>query len=645
MDGDETSSESPIAKSGMPAPVSQAAELEDLQKQLVDLRAELLARADELEPQLRALPEVNRASARNLIHYMALRCHDLRTLQVTLAHHGLSSLGRSEPHVLWNLDAVLKLLRRLVRGTSTRSPRQENILTPEQGQALLDLRTDALLGPAPSGRAVRIMVTAPSEAANDYALIRGLLAAGMDCLRINCAHDGPAIWERMIAKLRQAETELGRPCRILMDLAGPRVRTGAVEAGPRVVRIQPERDELGQVTRPARIWLTAVEAPEEPRTPPDARLALPAAFLDRLSMGHLVRFEDTRSKGRSLEVTGVEGSSRWAVLAQTAYVVTGTRLVVEDAGPEGSELDCLVGPLPPVEQRLHLSNGDQLLLTRDPTPGRPGRIGENGEVLEPARIPFAPPEALDCVRVGERIWFDDGKIGGVVRSVQMGNVLVEVTSAKPGGSSLRSDRGINLPDTVLSFPPLMEADLEHLPFIARNADLVGYSFVRVARDIRTLQAKLTEVGGSDTGIVLKIETARAFEQLPTLLIEAMHSPSFGVMIARGDLAVEVGFARLAEVQEEILWLCEAAHVPVIWATQVLEQLAKTGRPSRAEVTDAAMAERAECVMLNKGPYVTDAVYALNSIVRRMETHQEKKRTTLRRLQVADSFYKANVGAE
>jgi pyruvate kinase len=107
------------------------------------------------------------------------------------------------------------------------------------------------------------------------------------------------------------------------------------------------------------------------------------------------------------------------------------------------------------------------------------------------------------------------------------------------------------------------------------------------------------------------------------------------MIARGDLAVEAGFERLAEVQEEILWFCEAAHVPVIWATQVLEHLAKDGRPSRAEVTDAAMAVRAEAVMLNKGPHVPDAVRALDGILVRMEAHQSKKTSLLRRLKVAE----------
>jgi pyruvate kinase len=117
------------------------------------------------------------------------------------------------------------------------------------------------------------------------------------------------------------------------------------------------------------------------------------------------------------------------------------------------------------------------------------------------------------------------------------------------------------------------------------------------------------------------------------------------MIARGDLAVECGFERLAEVQEEILWMCEAAHVPAIWATQVLESLAKEGLPSRAEVTDAAMAHRAECVMLNKGPYIVDAVKALDDILRRMHGHQAKKQPMLRRLGLARNFSKARAALE
>jgi pyruvate kinase len=117
----------------------------------------------------------------------------------------------------------------------------------------------------------------------------------------------------------------------------------------------------------------------------------------------------------------------------------------------------------------------------------------------------------------------------------------------------------------------------------------------------------------------------------------MRIAAAGVMIARGDLAVECGYERTGELQEEIMWMAEAAHVPVIWATQVLENVAKTGQPSRAEITDAAMAERAECVMLNKGPYVVQAVQMLDDVLTRMQAHQTKKVSLLRQLNVARRF--------
>jgi pyruvate kinase len=96
------------------------------------------------------------------------------------------------------------------------------------------------------------------------------------------------------------------------------------------------------------------------------------------------------------------------------------------------------------------------------------------------------------------------------------------------------------------------------------------------------------------------------------------------MIARGDLAVELGFARLTEMQEEILWLCEAAHTPVVWATQVLDTFVRDGVASRAEMTDAAMAQGAECVMLNKGPYLAEGVAFLRDVLTRMDRHHVKK---------------------
>jgi hypothetical protein len=139
-------------------------------------------------------------------------------------------------------------------------------------------------------------------------------------------------------------------------------------------------------------------------------------------------------------------------------------------------------------------------------------------------------------------------------------------------------------------------------------------------------------------LVLKIETEKAVRNLPALIVRAAGKLPIAVMIARGDLAIELGYARIAEIQEEILWLCEAAHVPVIWATQVLEGMAKQGVPSRAEVTDAAMAGRAECVMLNKGPHIVATVEMLATVLARMQGHQHKKTPQLRVLRAWESTF-------
>ena len=103
---------------------------------------------------------------------------------------------------------------------------------------------------------VRIMVTMSSEAATDYELLLDLLRSGMDCMRINCAHDNSEAWLAMICNLQRAREETGRSCRILMDVAGPKLRTGPIEPGHSVIKCRPKRDVCGRVVAPACIWLT-----------------------------------------------------------------------------------------------------------------------------------------------------------------------------------------------------------------------------------------------------------------------------------------------------------------------------------------------------------------------------------------------------
>jgi pyruvate kinase len=568
-------------------------------------------------------------SARNLVHYLALRSFDLRATQERLAALGISSLGRSEGHVLYNLDVVIAILYRLAGLPQPR--RMVEGVTPSEGRHILERNATRLLGHSREKRGNRIMVTMPGQSATDYGLVRDLLASGMDCMRINCAHDTESDWASMISNLRRAEKELGRKCRILMDIAGPKLRTGPLKPGPRVVRIRPKRDSLGRVLKPARVWLTPNEGREAPAELAEVTLPLPREFLKALRPRSVLHLRDARGSKRTLHIQSRRGSSFWASSKKTAYVTNETVL-------SSGHTRAKIGSLPAVVQPISLKIGDILIVSGKRIEGKDASRDAAGRVISPAVVSCTLPRALAAVRRGQPMWFDDGKIGGIVVSATKRQARVRITHAAEGGSGLEGDKVINLPKTDLRLPPITRKDIKDLEFITKHADLVGYSFVRAPENIDLLRSTLMKKGAGDMGIVLKIETLQAFEHLPGILLAAMRAPLVGVMIARGDLAVECGYERLSEVQEEILWLCEAADMPTIWATQVLEGLTKNGIPSRAEVTDAAMGERAECVMLNKGSHIVEAVKALDNILERMQAHQAKKSSLLRHLSIAEGFF-------
>jgi pyruvate kinase len=615
-----------------------ADQLVKLAEDLGDIRSEMLEVEKSFAHKRHGIGAERDHSARNLLHYLALRRRDIRPLQERLARYGLSSLGRAESHVLANLDAALKIVCHLSRRQFP-GPAPEADADFSAGKYALENNTAALLGPKPEGRDVRIMVTMPSEAATDYDLVRNLVNAGMDCMRINCAHDDKDAWAHMIENLGRAKRQLSKGCRVVMDLPGPKLRTGPVEPMPGVVKWRPRRDRYGGVVEPAQVWLTAKDNSHPSAAGAGARLIVPRDWLTNLRSGDTIKFLDARGSSRSMEVKEASADGCLAESSRTAYLTSGTMLHVirSEGGKRMATEVASIEDIPPQPQSLRLKPGDILILTRNPDLGLPAVYDPQGKLLQPATIGVTLPEIFADVQPEEAVWFDDGKIGGVIRSVTADAMEVEITKCRSKGDNLREDKGINLPDSNLRLPALTEQDVEHLSFIATHADLVGYSFVRHESDVEKLQAQLKRVGGEHLGIVLKIETRKAFERLPHLILAALRSHAAGLMIARGDLAVECGYERMGELQEEILWIAEAAHMPVIWATQVLENLARTNQPSRAEITDVAMGERAECIMLNKGPYIAQAVQAADDILRRMQAHQSKKISLLRPLNLADRF--------
>jgi pyruvate kinase len=442
-----------------------------------------------------------------------------------------------------------------------------------------------------------------------------MIAAGMNVARINCAHDSEEIWAGMIENVRGAARESGSTCKIVMDLAGPKIRTGDLRPGPRVFRIKPRRDPMGRTIAPRRIRLIPDDVVWQGTKV--AIIPVPRECIEYAHEGDQIRFKDTRGKKRKLNVVLKDEKGLVVETYKGAYLATGTKLsLMRDA--EGEKLTYRVSELPPIEQPILLRPGDTLILHKDDIAGAPAAEDTLGDITEPAHISCRQPEVFEFISAGERISLNDGKISGIVETASADQLDIEITKAKPTGSRLRSDRGINFPDSDIKLPGLTAADRDNLEFVATNADAISLSFVKRPADIIMLQDAVDEYSDFHPGIIIKIETKKGFKNLPKLLLTTMRRYPAAVMIARGDLAVECGWECLAELQEEILLLCEAAQVPVIWATQVLEGKTKKGQPSRAEISDAALAQRADCVMLNKGPHILAAIGLLDNILCRMQ---------------------------
>jgi len=474
-------------------------DLDDLRALLIEvqaLREDIEQKGTELRREWGPASEQATSRATNLSHYIALRSHDLNDLQLRLAARGLSSLGRSEAKVAATLDVLIVTLRRLTGESNVPYP---GPAVARAGASELEAEADRVFGKRPRGAPrVRVMATMPPEAATHPELIENLVAAGMDCARINCAHDDAEAWGRMVDNVREASARLERPCKILMDLGGPKCRIQRVKAPPKARLMRGDR----------------------------------ATLIDEL---------------------------------------------------------------------------------RDKT-------------KDPIAFSLNFPELVDQLTIGAEVFIDDGKAAARVVSKTAGRAEIEVYASREKGVRLKPGKGVNFPSTELELPPLTSKDFRDLDFVAEHADLIGFSFVQRTEDIELLQDHLVARAPErePLGIVLKIETPLAVRNLPRLILQsAAHNPT-AVMIARGDLAVELGFARLTEMQEEILWLCEAAHTPVVWATQVLDNYVRDGVASRAEMTDAASAQGAECVMLNKGPYLAEGVAFLRDVLARMDRHFSKK---------------------
>ncbi len=290
-------------------------------------------------------------------------------------------------------------------------------------------------------------------------------------------------------------------------------------------------------------------------------------------------------------------------------VVASARRISEELGIHTAILQDLPGPkvrtgkLEDGLTSVHLERGRHFTLTTDDVPGTAERISVQYKDL--------PSD----VAVGNRIYLQDGQI--TLRIIS--KTATDIETTVEFGGDLRSQQGINYPDGSLNITSVTERDFEYLAFgLEQNVDYVAVSFVRSAEDINRVKAFMAQ-RGRDVPVLAKIEKHEALTDLDNIIAVAD-----GIMVARGDLGIEIPLEQVPLVQKAIIAKCNRASKPVVTATQMLESMTFNSKPTRAEVTDVANAilDGTDAVMLSgetaRGQYPTEAVRTMAEIAREVE---------------------------
>ncbi|SFB92555.1 pyruvate kinase [Bacillus sp. OV322] len=521
-------------------------------------------------------------------------------LENKMIEEGLSTTHNLIPHVLYSLNKMIVNLSGEAYGVETNPAPYVHPADANRSKAQRRL---GLFGGTESENSPSIMVTLDRSMLAKPDIFSKLLTGGMNIARINCAHDDVHVWTALIEQLKMAEENIGckDTCKIYMDLAGPKIRIGELAKEKTDLTITVDRaNENSQYGY--------LVCKSHTLSHNDLSFLLTAANCEDFTYideNTSIRFKDTRGKNRILTVVHIVNSSCLMVkLNKTASFNEHTKLIC-------NKEQWTLTNFEEVPAAIVLKRDDVLRIYKsDRYLGMPAR----GNL--PASIGISLPKALYNVRLGDNIYMDDGKISGKVIRIEKDFIETKILTPLSEGAKVKAGKGMNLPDSFvyLNVPALTESDITTLAFIHEKADIIGLSFVHRPQDLKKLADYLESLTGRSIGIVAKIETKESIRHLTNIIFEGLDFKHFGIMIARGDLAVELGYSKLARAQQDILDLCRAAHLPVIWATGVLEKMTKKGIPARTELTDVFAGAKADCIMLNKGQYIADSVIFIKKIM-------------------------------
>lgn len=536
-------------------------------------------------------------SCMNMQDFLSLKKFDLTMLQKALVDIGFSSLEWSHFYLIYTIEKQLQVLGNILGYSPIQISKEPS---PQDVYASMQQRSRFLKSHESCENSV--MVTLPSEAAEDPAFIQGLAARNIDIVRINTAHDSLPQWKKMaqIVKRINQTVRQENPISIYVDLAGPKIRTGEIQQVTVPLKIRPNEHSM---------LLLTTKKLQESTLPNNIcnQCIVVEHWFNKRRKGEKVLLTHPELKNRKLHIKKIDEKGIWLDFDKKLIIDQESRFEIQDNKKDQTP----IYNLSQIEQEIRVFIGNYIWLRSDCS--AIGHLLEEGTVAK-AEIACSSEEIFDFIEIEAPLYIDDGKIGLRVTEKTDYGVLCRVEHAKPNGSVLKGEKGINFPETNLDIGAVTHLDKQNLRAVIGFADIIGISFTQKASDVAEVKSILQENNKELTGLVAKIETKKGVQRLPFILMELFSWQNSCVMIARGDLAIEVGFENLPRIQEEILELCEAAHTPVIYATQIMENMMKKNLPSRAEIIDASMAQRADCIMLNKGLFAVETIDMLGKIL-------------------------------
>lgn len=314
---------------------------------------------------------------------------------------------------------------------------------------------------------------------------------------------------------------------------------------------------------------------------------------------------------------GAEGMAK--IVANCREVSPRIGIMIDTKGPEIRTTPNIVA-----DSKIDFREGDEVTV-----------VGAPGEPTTHERICLSYPGIANDISVGQHFLIDDGELDFLITAIDGESGVIHARSLNDG--ALGSRKSVNIPGSDIRLPALTQRDKDMLAAaVELHVDFVAHSFVRSADDVHAVQEVLDSLG-SDMKIISKIENQQGVDNFDAIL-----EASYGIMIARGDLGIEVAAERIPVIQHTMIEKCIAAHRPVIVATQMLHSMITNPRPTRAEVSDIANAvyQRTDCLMLSgetaNGRYPVEAVSTMARVAQEVEQSLAESTTSANIPRLADA---------